>query len=206
MRIAVVFISIFLLGGCSMFGYNAGTKEPPYNTLMQDGDYELREYPSIVMVTAFTKGSFSESQRQSFGKLFDYISGKNISKKSIPMTAPVLMEPIAEKISMTAPVLMEDKGEGWAMSFVLPETYTLQTAPQPADKNLRLEERKNVKYAVIRFSGLFKEGRMSKKSKDLQSWMLKNNLKSLGPALRAGYNPPWTLPPLRRNEILIPIE
>lgn len=206
MRIAIVFMSIFLLGGCSMFGYNSGTKEPPYKRLMQDGDYELREYSSIVMVTAFSNGSFSESQGQSFRKLFDYISGKNISQKSIPMTAPVLMEPITEKISMTAPVLMENKGEGWTMSFVLPETYTLQTAPQPADDSLSLEERKNIKYAVLRFNGLFKESSFSEKSKDLQGWMLKNNLKPSGPALRAGYNPPWTIPPLRRNEILIPTE
>ena len=189
-----------------MFGYNSGVKEPPYQTLVKDGAYEVREYSSIVMVTAFAEGNFSKSQDQSFRKLFDYISGKNATNKNIPMTAPVFMEGTGEKISMTAPVLIQDEGEGWTMSFVLPHTYTLETAPKPLDETLKLGERKNIKYAVLRFSGSFNENGFRDKSNDLEIWITKNNLKASGPALCAGYNPPWTLPPLRRNEVLIPVE
>lgn len=206
MRIVITLISSLLLAGCSMFGYNADVKEPRYQTLVKDSDYEVREYSSIVTVTAFAKGDFSQAQDQTFKKLFDYISGNNVSKKNIPMTAPVLMQGTGEKISMTAPVLMQDDVEGWAMSFVLPDTYTLQTAPKPLNETLELAERKNTKYAVLHFSGLFSDSVFQEKSKILERWMSENNLKASGPALRAGYNPPWTLPPLRRNEVLIPVE
>lgn len=189
-----------------MFGYNAGVKEPEYIIISKEGNYELREYPKIVRVTAFVAGDFNSSQKESFNKLFDYISGKNTAKKDIPMTAPVFMEGKGQEISMTAPVLMEESEKGWRMSFVLPQVYTLDSAPQPLDNSLRLEELKDKKYASLRFSGFFSESNFLDRSKDLTAWINKNNFKIVGSPIRAGYNPPWTLPPLKRNEILIPVE
>lgn len=206
MRIITIFFSSLLLGACSVFGYNLDVKEPPYKVLVQDGAYEMREYSSLVLVKAFSEGDFSKSQDESFNKLFDYISGKNAGNKNIPMTAPVLMEGQGQKIPMTAPVLMEGSAKGWTMSFVLPHTYTLDTAPKPLDQALTLEERKNIKYAAFRFNGLFRDSTFEENSKNLQIWMTKNNVKPAGDAIRAGYNPPWTLPPFRRNEVLIPVE
>lgn len=189
-----------------MFGYNAGVKEPAYTSVLKDGAYEVREYSKIVMITAFSEGDFKQSQNQSFNKLFDYISGQNMANKEIPMTAPVVMKNEGQKIPMTAPVLMEGQKSGWAMSFVLPQDYTLETAPRPLDPSLKLEERTGVKYAVVQFSGFFSEQNFEDRSAQLTAWIEKNNLKPLGPPLRAGYNPPWTLPPLKRNEVLIPVE
>ena len=206
MRITLVIVSSIMLGACSMFGYNTGVKEPPFSALKTDGAYELREYPHIVMVTSYAKGNFENAQDESFNKLFDYISGKNASKTKIPMTAPVFVEPKGEKIPMTAPVIMSETDKGWAMSFVLPEDATLETAPLPLDPSLKLEERKNLKFAVVKFNGLFSERNFEEYTKALNTWIEKNGLKPTGAAMRAGYNPPWTLPPLRRNEILIPVE
>lgn len=189
-----------------MFGYNSGVKEPPYTAYKTDGAYELREYPHMVMVTSYAKGNFENSQNESFNKLFDYISGKNVGKTKIPMTAPVFMEPKGVKIPMTAPAIMRETDKGWEMSFVLPEDATLDTAPVPLDSSLKLEERKNLKLAVVKFNGLFTESNFEKYTKELSAWVEKNGLKVSGSPLRAGYNPPWTLPPLRRNEILIPVE
>lgn len=206
MRIVSIFLSSLLLGACSVIGYNAGVKEPPYNTLKADDPYELREYPGIVMITAYAEGDFKNAQDKSFRKLFDYISGNNTSNKQIPMTSPVIMEGKGQKIPMTAPVLMKPQPNGWAMSFVLPDNYTLETAPSPLDKTLILEERRNIKFAVLRFTGLFNEDNFKERSQALDEWIQQNDFESTGPALRAGYNPPWTLPPLRRNEILIPVK
>lgn len=189
-----------------MVGYNAGVKEPPYSTILSDGAYEVRQYPSIVTVNAFAAGDFNQSQDQSFQKLFDYISGNNAASAEIPMTAPVLMKGKGTEIPMTAPVFMAAQKDGWTMSFVLPGTYTRETAPKPLDSTLTLDEIKNVKYAAIRFSGFFTDANFEEKKTELQSWIAAKNLKAIGPAMRAGYNPPWTLPPLRRNEVLIPVE
>jgi DNA gyrase inhibitor GyrI len=205
-RIVLVLISSLFVGACSMFGYNAGVKEPPYQILLQEDSYELREYPKIVVVTASAEGDFRQAQDESFNKLFDYISGKNITNQEIPMTAPVLMQSKGQEIPMTAPVLMEETNKGWTMVFVLPQEYTAQTAPRPEDSSLRIEERIGMKYAVLRFNGLFREKNFQERSAQLMQWIEAKNLKPVGPILRAGYNPPWTLPPLKRNEVMIEVE
>ncbi len=200
-------LMILPLGACSMFGHNAGVKEPPYKSVQLEDPFEVREYPSIVMATTKSEGAFEKSQNAPFQKLFDYISGKNESAEEISMTAPVLMKPEPVKIPMTAPVLMQDvEKSGWSMSFVLPAEYTLESAPKPSDPEVYLEEKKNVKFAVIKFNGLFRENNFKQNRQKLEEWMKKQNLTANGPAMRAGYNPPWTIPALRRNEILIPVK
>lgn len=207
LRLLIVYSLTLFLGACSMFGHNSDVKEPAYTLLKQESAFEVRQYPQIVMVTTSSSGDFKAAQNQSFNKLFDYISGKNAASTSIPMTAPVFMQPKAgTKIPMTAPVFMENTGTGWSMSFVLPAEYALASAPKPLDETLNLEERKNVKYAVVKFNGLFTEKNFEEKSQELRRWMEKHKLKAAGAPVRAGYNPPWTLPPLRRNEVLIPIK
>lgn len=190
-----------------MFGYNAGVKEPHYKSLQTDTPFEIREYPSIIMATTISQGTFEKTQNKSFQRLFDYISGKNEGRSEIAMTAPVLMKPEKIKITMTAPVLMEKRGnEGWSMSFVLPAEYTLENAPKPTDPKVYLEEKRNVRFAVVKFSGLLNDRSVENYKQKLEEWMKLKNLTANGPALRAGYNPPWTIPALRRNEILIPIK
>ncbi len=199
-------LMILPLGACSMFGHNAGVKEPPYKLLQQEKPFEVREYPSIVMATTMSEGGFGNSQNDSFQRLFGYISGKNEARTEITMTAPVLMKPEPVEIPMTAPVLMQNQGQGWSMSFVLPVEYRLDNAPKPLDSKVYLEEKKNVKFAVVKFSGLFSESNFKQNMQKLEEWMKKQNLTANGPALRAGYNPPWTIPALKRNEILVPVK
>lgn len=198
----------FLIGGCSVFGYNHDTKEPPFSVVEQDGAFQIREYKQIVMVKTTGKGDFTAAQDESFYKLFDYISGENMGAQEIPMTAPVLMEDQkGQEIPMTAPVFME-KGEDetWAMSFILPADMTLETAPKPKDESLSLTEMKDARFAAITFTGRFTEANFTAQEKALRDWMDGKKLQASGPAIRAGYNPPWTLPFLRRNEIFIPLE
>lgn len=190
-----------------MFGYNAGVKEPLYDSLKYDAPFEVRTYESIVMATTLSEGAFGQSQNAPFQRLFDYISGNNSGNAEISMTAPVLMKPEPIEIPMTAPVLMEARGEEtWTMSFVLPAEYTLESAPKPKDPKVYIEEKKNVKFAVITFSGLFNERNFEINRLKLEDWMKSQDLVAAGPPLRAGYNPPWTIPALRRNEILIPVK
>jgi len=203
--IIVMGLSLFL-GGCSVVGYNAGVKEPVYKSLLNEGHYEIREYPSIILVTAQSNSAFDKAGDESFQKLFDYISGNNTDSAKIVMTTPVLMEDKGTKIPMTAPVFMNADAKGWSMSFVLPDSYTIETAPQPIDKSLRLEERLGGKYAVLRFSGIYNDTNFEKRSAELEAWLAQHKLTAKGSIMRAGYNPPWTLPPLRRNEVMVEIK
>jgi hypothetical protein len=127
-----------------------------------------------------------------FRKLFDYISGKNNKK---------------EKIAMTAPVFLNQAGQTTkTMSFVLPKDFVLLKAPLPIDPAVNLTELSNYSVAVITFSGFLNQDTISSKKVMLEKWAEIRGLKVIGEAIAAGYNPPFTLPFLRRNEIFIPVE
>lgn len=200
---------VTILSGCSMFGYNHGVKEPAYSIVQQDDCCAIREYPLIVMASTSSDNNFDDAQSASFYKLFDYISGKNSGQTKINMTAPVVISQNApengSKIDMTAPVMMTSTDHGWTMSFVLPAEYTLDTAPKPLDPSVTLSAQHNIRYAVLKFSGFFTDKHFAEKTTELQKWLDSKGIKPTGPAIRAGYNPPFTLPMFRRNEVLIPV-
>lgn len=203
---AVLTATVFM-SACSVFG-NSGVEIAPYNVLEQDGAIEIRHYESLVLVTTEMPGGMDEGRNEAFQRLFNYISGENQPKREIAMTAPVIMQNqnSGQKISMTAPVFMGKQGENQTMSFVLPAQFDVQTAPQPSNASVRLEEMKDHTVAALRFSGLLNEKSIQEHYVLLQNWIDNNDYRTAGPYMTAGYNPPWTLPAFRRNEVLIPVE
>jgi hypothetical protein len=104
---------------------------------------------------------------------------------------------------MTAPVLSEEVEKGWYISFNMPKQYTKETLPIPNNSEVKIIEMPAEKYAVITFSGLVREKKYSEMLNLLNEEMKKRNLDPKSPAILARYNPPWTLPFLRRNELMI---
>jgi len=92
------------------------------------------------------------------------------------------------------------------MQFALPADYTLATAPIPDDSSITLKEIPSKKVAVLRYSGFLSEQSIADKTKELHSWLDGQGYKAISTARSAGYDPPWTLPFLRRNEVHIDIE
>jgi len=201
-------ILITLLSGCSVFGINS-VEQASYDEIRVEGDYELRLYQPMVIAETYVEGDFDSAGEIAFNRLFDYISRDNISSSKIAMTAPVIVDQTRSEMSksmdMTAPVLQQRKDQGWRYMFVLPADYTLQTAPAPLDQNVTLSTIPQKKVAVLRFSGLRNEQRINDKTLQLQQWITANKLTAASEPRWAGYNPPWTLPFYRRNEIMIDI-
>ena len=183
-------LSVLTLTACTVFG-DVSVKVAPYKVTASDGAFELRHYEQLVLVsTGMPDGMDSASGP--FRKLFDYISGKNNKK---------------EKIAMTAPVFLNQAGQTTkTMSFVLPKDFVLLKAPLPIDPAVNLTELSNYSVAVITFSGFLNQDTISSKKVMLEKWAEIRGLKVIGEAIAAGYNPPFTLPFLRRNEIFIPVE
>jgi hypothetical protein len=119
------------------------------------------------------------------------------------MTAPVTVEPKAEKIAMTAPVTVQQGSEKWRVNFVMPSEYTLSTLPVPNNDQVRLKEVPARKVAVVTFSGIAGESKTASKTEQLLAWMAGKQLKPIRTPELARYNPPWTLPFLRRNEVMV---
>jgi len=186
------------------------TEEPKFTLLEKDQSFELRLYEPKILAEVLVSGTMREASSNGFRLIADFIFGNNIAtsgkSEKISMTAPVLIEPHAEKISMTAPVNVEQSGAGWKVNFVMPSQYTLETLPKPNNPVVKIKPIPAKKFAVIQFSGLVDEEKMAKKVNDLEQWISTKQLKVLGNAELARYNPPWTLPFLRRNEVLIEVE
>jgi effector-binding domain-containing protein len=121
------------------------------------------------------------------------------------MTAPVEMEPLPQKINMTKPVLTEGRDNYWIVSFIMPNEFTLATLPKPNNKSIKILSLPKEKYAVIVFSGLVIESSYLEKEKLLNQFIKEKKLKASGEIKIARYNPPWTLPFFRRNELMIKI-
>lgn len=194
---------------CSVFG-NSGVEIAPYNVSKSEGDIEIRSYEDLVLVSAPMKGNM-DNNRGAFKKLFGYISGDNKRSSKINMTAPVLMNPDVadgQKIAMTAPIIVDQDGNSsnWTMSFVLPREFSFDTAPRPTNPDVTLSKITDLEVAVIKFSGVLNNENAQKHREQLESWISKNGYKVTGAYKTAGYNPPWTLPNMRRNEVLIPVE
>ena len=210
MKNLCVCITAIILAGCSVFG-KSNVETAPYRVLKSDDQQkiELRHYERLVLVSAPMVGGMDSGKNGAFYKLFDYISGKNTQHSKIAMTAPVFLDDANEntgvKIPMTAPVFMEDAAEQSTMSFVLPASYTLNTAPTPQDPDVKLYEVIDDTVAVITFNGVLERENIDKHKTLLQTWIESEGYKITGAYKAAGYNPPYTIPALRRNEVLIPV-
>ena len=181
-------------------------EEAKYTVLEHDGDFELRKYQPQIVAETLVEGDFHEVGNIGFRRLFDYISGKNRKKQSIPMTAPVSQETASEKIPMTAPVNQERAGEKWRITFLMPSGYSMETLPEPLDPRITLVEIPGRLMASYRYSGAWGRKRYEKREKRLQELIRQRGLKIVGEPIFARYNPPFMPWFLRRNEVLIPVE
>ena len=107
---------------------------------------------------------------------------------------------------MTVPVLEQKNEQGWRYMFVLPASYSIQTAPEPLNGDVKLSNQPQKRVAVIRYSGSSNEKAIDEQTIQLKQWIAANNLTPVSESRWAGYNPPWTLPFLRRNEVMIDVD
>jgi len=181
------------------------TEEAKYTVLESEGDFELRQYEPRIEAETLVEGDFKDVGNEGFRRLYDYITGKNRKRQSIPMTAPVSQEAASEKIPMTAPVNQEKAGEKWRITFMMPPQYTLDTLPEPLDPRVQLTKVPGLLMAALSYSGTWSRGRYEEKEKRLKELIRQKGLKILGEPVFARYNPPFLPWFLRRNEVLIPV-
>jgi hypothetical protein len=184
------------------------TDEPEFKLILKEDKFEIREYASKIIAQVKIFGDFDDASSKGFKILADFIFGNNTStdgNSKIEMTAPVEMEPLTQKINMTKPVLAEGSDNNWIVSFIMPNEFTLETLPKPNNKSIKILSLPKEKYAVIVFSGLVSESSYLEKEKLLNQFIKEKKLKSSGEIKIARYNPPWTLPFFRRNELMLKV-
>jgi hypothetical protein len=203
-----------LVGAGVLWGPIASdVEQAPYSVMSKDGAIEIREYAPHIVAETKVSGEQEKAISDGFRAIADYIFGNNTASAKVAMTAPVIQQPAttsaektSQKIAMTAPVLQhtEDAGQ-WVVQFVMPKEYTKATLPKPNNPAVTLVEVKVKRMAVIQFSGMAGEDSLREHTAELEAYMASHGLKARSKASFAFYNPPWTLPFLRRNEVMMEI-
>jgi SOUL heme-binding protein len=168
------------------------TEEQPYDVVQEYPDFELRWYPEHVVAETQLKGSFEGVGNRAFMRLVGYIGGRNRRSEKVAMTAPVVQE------------AAKDSGR-FVVSFVMPAGFEEDSAPEPADDNVRLRTVPAQTAAALRFSGRWSQGRYDAHARQLLRSVEAAGLKVDGPPRFARFDPPWTPWFLRRNEVVVPV-
>ena len=199
-------------------------EEPRFEILEKAGEIEIRQYRPVIVAETFVDGDLDAASSTGFRLIADYIFGNNQSMRGaggqpsekIAMTAPVSVEPAArpEKIEMSAVVNVEPQGDSvsgtmyskrWRVQFTMPGEYSMTTLPKPRNSAVTIRAVPGKLYAALVFSGFAGEAKAQQKADELLVWLKARNRRVIATSQLARYNPPWTLPFLRRNEILVEI-
>ena len=202
-------------------------KEPPYDVLLNRSNgktpYEMRKYGERYAAWVNYEENDRDSQNSPFRALAKYIgvfgTPENEGSTSISMTAPVIMEQDnsddsknnkPEAIAMTAPVVMENTGEGdmKKMMFMLPEEYDdLSKIPKPTNPNVHIAEIPSETGVVHRYNGKYNSEINREIAKKLGAQLMEDGVEGITEDYVTehfqfwGYNPPFTIPHFRRNEV-----
>ena len=201
----------WIIGGVAVIGaaawgpiVSSNVEQAKYEVVQSQGNIQIRDYSPMIVAEAEVSGERKVAINQGFRIIADYIFGNNAPKQNVAMTAPVIQQP-SEKIAMTAPVTQEGAGNSWKVRFVMPANYTMDTLPKPTNDAVKLEKVPGKRFAVIRFSGMAGEESLKEHTDELNAFINDKKLNALSQATYAFFNPPWTLPFLRRNEVMIEI-
>ena len=156
-------------------------EEANYEIVRENKEYEIRKYSDrLVIETNSIEGN-------GFRKLFNYISGNNEKN---------------QEIKMTVPVTQEIKNENMTMQFYLPLKFNKDNAPKPSNSDIKILTIEGGYYAVIKYSGRSSDKNFLKNKNILEKQLKQDNITIISPPIRASYNSPFTLPILKRNEVM----
>ncbi len=179
-KILLILISVIALNSQSM-----AYEEANYEVVKENKNYEIRKYSDRLVIETISM------QGNGFRKLFNYISGNNEQK---------------EEIKMTVPVTQEIKNGNMTMQFYLPSKFNKDNAPKPSNSDIKILTIEGGYYAVIEYSGRSSDKNFLKNKDILEKQLKKDNIEILSPPIRASYNSPFTLPMLKRNEVMYRID
>ncbi len=195
---------ILIVGGVLAGPVMSNVEKPDYKVVQTEQNIEIRQYEPMIIAEVEVDGKREDAIRDGFRLIADYIFGNNTVQRDIAMTAPVQQQE-SQKIAMTAPVQQQSTGRSWQISFVMPSKYSMETLPEPKNDRVRLKEIMTKKFVVIKFSGINSNENVTEHENQLMNYIEANQIKIIDSPKYAFYNAPWTLPFMRRNEVMIEI-
>ena len=189
-----------LIGGAAIYVYREKqTEEPDYRALATDGDFQIREYPEIVVAETVVEGPRRAALSDGFKLLADYIFAKSREGEKLPMTVPVVQDS-GDPMASDPPLFDDELQGGWRTRFVMPEGREADELPEPPE-GIELVEIPSRKVAVISFAGRPDDRGLAEQEDRLRGWLARRGETSEAEPEYAFYNSPVIPGPLRRNEV-----
>ncbi len=179
----------------SVVGYRGGTREPDHSAERLAGAVEIRRYGARIAAETTVTAGEEAARNAGFRRLARYIFGANHADEKIAMTAPVAQRAVGKR-----------GGGEWAIRFFMPADKTLESLPQPDDAEVRLVRVPPETIAVRRFTGSRSRRAVAAQTARLLDTLRTNGFEVTDTPAAWFYDPPWTIPALRRNEIAVPVE
>lgn len=176
------------------------TEQPSYTVIESLGKIEVRQYEPMTVAETQVAGGRKDAIQQGFRTIAAYIFGGNAGAQKIAMTAPVIQQALEDSDASMGTGEPLHRGS-WRVRFVMPHVFTLDTLPEPLNPAAKLMPVAARRYMVIRFSGSSTDDNFRRHHDILRRHVQERGLSVTGEPMLAFYNPPWTLPFLRRNEI-----
>jgi hypothetical protein len=161
-----------------------------YRVVSSAGDIEIRDYAPQIVAETTVSGERDAAINEGFRPLAGYIFGDNAPK---------------QKVAMTAPVGQTRDGGQWKVRFTMPAEHSMASLPRPNNQSVTLASTPAKRMAAIRFSGIADEADLAAHEVKLRAQLKAQGLTPKGPAQYAFYDPPWTLPWNRRNEVMVEV-
>jgi SOUL heme-binding protein len=194
----------------SVVGYRRGTEEPDHSVEKLTRDVEIRRYGARIAAETTVTADEESARNAGFRRLARYIFGANQGNTKIAMTAPVAQQSggrRGEKMAMTAPVSQEAAGaDEWTIRFFMPAARTLESLPEPDDDEVRLVTVPPDTMAVRRFAGSPTRRAVASQTAKLMNTLRDIGFEAIDTPASWFYDPPWTVPALRRNEIAVRVK
>ena len=182
--VMAVFAAV-VLAGCKLT--RAGYESAGYKVVRKSVSFEIRDYQALTLVSTPMKAA-RPTDDDSFMRLFRYISGANEAQT---------------KIAMTTPVFTDQDGTNRQLSFVVPKKVAAAGPPKATREDIAVETRLAGRFAVYRFSGSWGAERAASARQKLADWVAGEKLVPAGGLQMANYDPPFTPPFLRLNEVMV---
>ena len=200
----IILAGVLVLGAALWGPIVSNVEQPKYKVFATEKNIQIRDYAPIIVAETQVTGGRDKAINEGFRIIADYIFGNNLSSKKVAMTAPVTQQ-ASEKVAMTAPVTQQGGGKFVAGPICHACQLHVGNASEAKNPAVQLKEIKGKRFAVIRFSGLAREESLKRHTDELKEFVKAKDLNALSAATYAFYNPPWTLPFLRRNEVMIEV-
>ncbi len=189
-----------LIGGAAFYYFREKqTEEPDYRALSSDGDYQIRDYPSVTVAETVVEGPRKDALGQGFRILADYIFAKSREGEVLEMTVPVMQDG-GDPMASDPPLFDDDLEGAWRTRFVMPAGRSSDDLPQPPE-GIELVDLAPRKVAVVSFAGLANDRLLAEQEDRLRGWLARRGEVSAAEPEYAFYNSPMIPGPLRRNEV-----